>query len=521
MAATYDNTDLNTSPDFSGSEVLTKPKSPTAPATLDPTAPSASIPLAGTAPAPVPAPTAPPPLSTSDPLAYQPVSSTPYVNPSNGETYVGGTQTTDPTTGQVTNPGALGTGYVPGSGNGLIDLGGGNVAPTVSGQSTTTILPPMLPPDYSPMGMHIGDVTAAGRITGWNELGGPIYDSSVTDASKPDPFAHTWDGLQAGDLAAQGFSSDPFHTPGHMIAGQTPTGQEQLNLFASRLSGAPSTPTASLSPGGANGAGTPSSGVGSPLPVPTSGAPGAPATAGAPGTPPPMGAGVGLTPTTPDNALTNFTISPNNTVDRVKLAQDSLKSTIDNILNPQFQADLQDTNRFSFGAGRGVSGLNRTRLGNVQSDFERNKANLSNSLLNNATNGSIEDLYRNIGIAQQQQGFQAGQQGTAFGQNLALQQLTDQQKQQAFGQALQQLLAGSQGDPSQIALVLSQIFGQQAGAAGTAASNYASSQQQQQNQQTQLQQMQDFIRSLYGNSTIDNIINQGIPGISTTPGQGY
>lgn len=518
--ALYDQPELtDNSQDFSGTQVLSKPKSPTTGATLDPTVPSSSVPLAGAAP------TAPLPLSTSDPLAYQPQGSTPYTNPTTGQTFVGGTQTVDPTTGQVTNPGALGYGYVPGSGNGLIDLGGGNAAPTVSGQSAMTILPPTLPPDYSPMGMHIGDVTAAGRITGWNELGGPIYDKSVTNAAAPDPFAHTWDGLQAGDLAAQGFSNDPFNTPGHTIAGQTPTAQEMIDLFRSRLTSAGSaangTPTQSpLTAPTGPATGTPSSGVGSSLPM--AGAPGVPASnPGAPLTPPSAGAGVGLSQVTPDNALTNFLISPNNTVDRVKLAQDSLKSTIDNILNPQFQADLQDTNRFSFGAGRGVSGLNRTRLGNVQSDYERQKANLSNTLLNNATNGSIEDLYRNIGIAQQQQGFQAGQQGTAFGQNLALQSLSDQEKQQAFGQALQQLLAGSQGDPSQIALVLSQIFGAQAGQAGQSASNYVSSQQQQQSQAQQLQQMQDFIRSLYGNSTIDSIINQGIPGVQTTPGMGY
>ena len=93
--------------------------------------------------------------------------------------------------------------------------------------------------------------------------------------------------------------------------------------------------------------------------------------------------------------------------------------------------------------------MNRTRLGNVQSDFERTKSGLENNLLNAATTGSIEDMYRNIGIAQQQQGFQADQQKTAFGQNFSLQQLSDAERQQLFNEALQQFYAGNISDPAQ------------------------------------------------------------------------
>lgn len=160
-------------------------------------------------------------------------------------------------------------------------------------------------------------------------------------------------------------------------------------------------------------------------------------------------AGVGTTPTDPLNALTQQTIAPDSSVDRVKLAQDAFNNAVTNDLNPQFQKDLRDTSALSFGAGRGVSGMNRTSLGNVQSDYERTKANLENNLLNSATTGSIEDMYRNLGIAQQQQGFQADQQKTAFGQNLALQQLSDSERQQLFNEALQQFYAGNISDPGQ------------------------------------------------------------------------
>lgn len=160
-------------------------------------------------------------------------------------------------------------------------------------------------------------------------------------------------------------------------------------------------------------------------------------------------AGVGLTPTDPLNALTQQTITPNNTVDRVKLARDAYNSAVTNDLNPQFQADLRDTAAQSFGAGRGVSGMNRTRLGNVQSDFERTKANLENNLITGATNGSIDDMYKNLGIAQQQQGFQAGQEQTAFNQNYSVQQLSDSERQQLFNEAMQQFYAGNIDDPAQ------------------------------------------------------------------------
>lgn len=264
------------------------------------------------------------------------------------------------------------------------------------------------------------------------------------------------------------------------------------------------------------------------IPIGPSGTPsGAPGTLppGTPGTPgtgpvtgdPRVGAGVGLTTTTPENALTNFTIAPNNTVDRVKLAQDALTNTIQNVLDPQFQARERDLNRYNFGAGRGVSGQARTSQGDLASDYGRQVANLSNTLLNNATVGSIEDLYRNIGIAQQQQAFQAGQQGTAFNQNLALQGLADQENNSAFNQALQQIIQGYQGNPANLALILAQIYGSEGQNASNAASNYAASQQQQQNQQQQNQSFQDW----FNQWLMNQIPSASSLPIQTTPSGGY
>lgn len=161
------------------------------------------------------------------------------------------------------------------------------------------------------------------------------------------------------------------------------------------------------------------------------------------------GNGVGTTPTNPADSLIGQTIAPDNTVDRVQLAQDALNNTIENVLDPQYQADLRSANRLSFGQGRGVSGMNRTSLGNVQSDYERSKANLTGNLLNAATTGSIDDLYRNIGIAQQQQGFQRDLLNDAFSQGFQTQQLSDAERQELFNEALQQFYAGNISDPAQ------------------------------------------------------------------------
>jgi len=147
--------------------------------------------------------------------------------------------------------------------------------------------------------------------------------------------------------------------------------------------------------------------------------------------------------------------------DRFKIAEDRY-----NAGEPAYQAALRTAEHHAFGAGRGVSGALRTSLGDAASAREGQRV----GFLSDALNGSIDDAYKNIGIAQQQQGFQKGQQDTAFGQDLATKQLQESLTNGAFGRALQQLTAGNANSPDQIALILSQIFGSQATGAGQAAS---------------------------------------------------
>jgi hypothetical protein len=193
--------------------------------------------------------------------------------------------------------------------------------------------------------------------------------------------------------------------------------------------------------------------------------------------------GYNLTQTDPNNALTAQTITPTGT-DFMSQAKQLLAS--ENAANDlQYQANLRDANRYAYSQGRGGSGIENTSLGDIAAQHTLQQNQLGNQLLYGALGQQNANQYANIGIAQQQQGFQ------------------NQQQQQAFSQALQQLLAGSSGDPSQISLILAQIFGSQAGGISNAASNYAAQNTANTNSQLQNQQFMELIKKLLqgGNTT--------------------
>lgn len=164
---------------------------------------------------------------------------------------------------------------------------------------------------------------------------------------------------------------------------------------------------------------------------------------------------VSLAPTDPNNPLTAQTISAGPTADRFGIANNQLQNTIQNILNPQFAADQRTLAQNAAARGQVGSGMFRTSLGNLDLARQQDLDSTASNFLNNALTGSINDAYQNVGIAQQQQGFQ------------------NQQQQEAFGNSLQQLLAGSEGDPASLQLALSQLYGGQAASAGQAAASAA------------------------------------------------
>jgi len=215
--------------------------------------------------------------------------------------------------------------------------------------------------------------------------------------------------------------------------------------------------------------------------------------------------GYNLTPTDPNNALTSKTITPTNTdfMGQARSLLDSLNAANDS----QYQANLRDANRYAYSQGRGGSGIENTSLGDIAQQHTLQQQALGQQLLYGALGQQNANNYANVGIAQQQQGFQ------------------NTQQQEAFNNALQQLLAGSSGDPSQIALILAQIYGSQAGGIGQAAQNYAGQQQANTNSQLQNQQFQQWLQAIMnggGSSLPPNFpTTANLPGVQTTPGGGY
>lgn len=145
-----------------------------------------------------------------------------------------------------------------------------------------------------------------------------------------------------------------------------------------------------------------------------------------------------LTPTTPTNSLANQTITPGAGVDRFKIAQDEYNASVA-ASEPQYQADLTLADREAAGAGAIGSGQLNTSLGNIANTRQATLAQQQSGFLNDALTGSIADAYQNIGIAQQQQQTQIGQQNTAFTQATTVQQLMDSEQGQQWTEQMQAL----------------------------------------------------------------------------------
>lgn len=235
-------------------------------------------------------------------------------------------------------------------------------------------------------------------------------------------------------------------------------------------------------PSGTGVAGTVGGGSG---PLGTSGSlsPPPPAAPAAPASPIPLATGGTGTPTpyanlsaiTPGGATdyTDKTITPGAGVDRVKLANDVFESSA-KASDPYYQKALRDATSAAAGNGQLGSGQLRTSLGDEASNRALQLDTLRSGLMHDATSGSIEDQYKNLDIARQQQGFQAGRQDTAFTQGTQQAALEEALRSGDFSRAAQMLALGNAGNPSDTALQLANSYGNQAGAAGSAAGNLIS-----------------------------------------------
>lgn len=195
--------------------------------------------------------------------------------------------------------------------------------------------------------------------------------------------------------------------------------------------------------------------------------PATPATA--PATTPGGTPGVALSQINPDASLLSQQITPSNDIDRTKVFQDSLNSTIKNVIDPAYETSARNLNRYNFGAGRGVSGEARTSQGDLADSRERRIADLTAQGTADATRGSIDDMYRNVDELQQERESQRNLSNDAFGQSYANAQLEDALTNSAFNRADRQSAAGEAGNPGNAGLILSQIFGNQSSEAAKAA----------------------------------------------------
>jgi hypothetical protein len=202
-------------------------------------------------------------------------------------------------------------------------------------------------------------------------------------------------------------------------------------------------------------------------PFPTDiGIAGAPVSAGA--------NGPNLVDSTGAGDYTGKTIQPGAGVDRFGIA----KSRLDEFAkasDPYFQKSLRDATSHAAAGGRVGSGMLRTSLGDLAYNRDLQINSAGNNFLNDALTGSIDDSYKNVGIAQQQQGFQSDQQKTAFDQAIREESLNEALRSGDFSRYYQILNAGEAGNPSATALSLSNSYGDQASQAGAGAANLVGS----------------------------------------------
>ena len=233
--------------------------------------------------------------------------------------------------------------------------------------------------------------------------------------------------------------------------------------------------------------------------------PAAPAAASAPGTPSVMPATQSFGP---GNDLRSTQINPTATPrltgtqglvdqtanklatgpDRFNLAQDRFK-TFSEQTDPAFQASLRSATQKAAANGGIGSGMLSTDYGNLELARERELRGERDTLFNTALEGTIGDTRANLGLlsglegqeygegAQDrnelrgERGYQTGLEDQAYQRGVQGLTLEDALTNSAFGRGERQYQTGMGGNPAQMQMLLSQLYGQQGEQAGTALSN--------------------------------------------------
>lgn len=187
----------------------------------------------------------------------------------------------------------------------------------------------------------------------------------------------------------------------------------------------------------------------------------------------PQSPGVSLTPTNPANDLRGQTIGVGPTANRADLAKTYIQNW-DAADQPYFQRDQRAATSNAAARGQLGGGQLRSALGDVVQQHDLQRQNAQSNFLNDALRGSIDDAYRNVGVAQQQQQFQAGLQDQTFKQDLSRYQV------------------GTSGDPAATQLALAGQYRDNANDASGALSGLignTTGATSAQNQQTALEQL--------------------------------
>lgn len=206
---------------------------------------------------------------------------------------------------------------------------------------------------------------------------------------------------------------------------------------------------------------------------------------------------VSLTPINPANDLRSQTIGVGPTANRYQIAQDQLK-TYQQASDPYYQKSLRDATSQAAGAGQLGSGQLRTSLGDLALNRDLELGAQGQNFLQNALTGSIGDAYQNVNIAQQQQQRQDQAQQQAFNQQATATGMDDALQTSAQNRALQQLLAGESGNPSDTQLILSQLYGNNAAQAGSALSNLIGGTVNRNAQTQATNSMSGILQSIFG-----------------------
>ena len=201
-----------------------------------------------------------------------------------------------------------------------------------------------------------------------------------------------------------------------------------------------------------------------------------------------------MTPTTPQNTLTNQTLSVGALNDPFQIAKQQFDA-FQSSTNPEYQAELRDALRTAAAGGALGSGQLQSRLGDVSNYRSGQLDAQKQNLLANALGVQNDNAYKNVGVAQQQQGFQNNQQQQAIGNEVQRLTLQEMLTNGGFNRSLDQLNAGNAGNPSTIQTLLASIYGNQADNATNAAGNLAKGQGTQAGAGITAQQLMDYLRA--------------------------